>query len=196
MTVKYCPTQEETYKALMHLFPYGPAWQRDGEQVPIDDSTMRKTVNAIAMELNTYELAICQAFDELFCATTINDKDLWMEEYGLPNDCDPYGDNLCLKVGVIGNTRVGYYEELVADMGWDTDMRWLKGGDPVYPGVISTLHVKVYTSSSPSYHPETDFSNWDIGKSPLGKSLQDIQNLVCTLSRIIPAHCAITYEVI
>jgi uncharacterized protein YmfQ (DUF2313 family) len=97
-------------------------------------------------------------------------------------------------VQATGGTSLAYYEGIAEALGWAVDMRWLKGDDAVYPGVVATLFISIDISESDSNWTETRFNNWTLGESRLGDP--DTSLLSCALDRIIPAHCAIAYEVV
>jgi hypothetical protein len=63
---------------------------------------------------------MCDMRDEFFCATASETLDVWNAQYGLPDDCNPYGD-LCAKVAAIGGQRCEYFKQVAARNGWTID---------------------------------------------------------------------------
>jgi uncharacterized protein YmfQ (DUF2313 family) len=57
---------------------------------------------------------LCDFVDEFFCATVKESLDQWIEEYGLDDECDPYGHNLCLKVAAQGGATCDYFVQMAA----------------------------------------------------------------------------------
>lgn len=191
----YCPDTDEVFDSLMSLLPRGRAWQTHDATIARETSVLMAFMYGLAAYIKEHvEDDLCQAFDEMFCSTASVDLDLWQQDYGLPDDCDPFGDNLCAKVLAIGGTSLEYYVDIAAQLGWATTMRWLKGDDEEFPGVVSTLFISIDISESDSGWTETRFSNWVLGESRLGSP--DTSALSCALDRIIPAHAAIAYEIV
>lgn len=189
-----CPSQDEILENMLALLPRGDAFQSNDATVDQTTSVMQAFWAGVSGPMFTLSNAICATYDEFFSFTADEDLDLWQEEYGLPDDCDPFGGNLVAKVQTQGGTSIEYYEERALALGWDTEMRFLKGDDPEFPGVTSTLHVVIKTATSPAaLVPVTHFSNWVLGTSPLGEP--STTSLICALDKIIPAHVAITSEV-
>lgn len=191
-----CPDRERSWLMFMASLPRGRAWQTHDSGIPRDESLLQRFWYAVAGPWTALEEAVCATIDEFFCATATVDLDLWLEEYGLPNDCEPFGEDLCAKVKARGGVSIAYYRGLAEDLGWDTQMRFLKGGDDEFPGVHATLHVTILPTS-PNFIEPLDVENWELGDdihdSVLGEGNGAL--LVCTLDRVVPAHVAITYAI-
>lgn len=65
----------------------------------------------------TYD-RLCSFVDEFFCATVNESLDQWKEEYGLNDECDPYGNNLCIKVAAQGGVTCDYFVEMARLSGY------------------------------------------------------------------------------
>jgi len=193
MSLVYCASQDQLYAAIQALMPRGRAWQNH-DYVARQDSVMQSLLWVIAGEFAYMEAAVCSMIDEYFCQTTDADRDLWLEEFGLPDACDVFGTNLCAKVAAYGDTSPEYYTALAAELGWVADIRWLTGDDPEFPGVISTLHVIIDVGNSPAIAPEAAVENAEVEEAFVGDP--DTTSLICSLDGIIPAEAAITYEFI
>lgn len=188
------PTIDDVSEQLLALLPRGRAWQNhEAMSVPASVSVMKKFWRGIAKPWTTLELAICDAWDNLFCATAVTDRDLWLEEYALPDECDPFGDNLCAKATATGGTSTAYYGAHIAALGYNVSLRWLKGYDPVYPGVTATLHAVIYPGVTTSPGGVASVGGAVAGGSWLGEA--DLVRIICVLDRMIPAHLAITYQI-
>ena len=131
-----CPTLQQSIDATAALLPRGRAW-------PANDRSMTARflawlggltgvpaatdwpagfvqmgfVAAVGAVRNYLETQLCALRLEFWCATETLTNDLWMAEYGLPDDCDPY-PNLCAKVAALGGRRCELYQELCAANGW------------------------------------------------------------------------------
>lgn len=189
-----CSSQEELFEGMLALLPSGNAWQARDSALPIELSVMKQFWYGVAASLYALSLAICTSYDEFFCDTADEDLDLWLEEYGLPDDCDPFANNLCAKVQTAGGTSIAYYEARAAANGFTTAMRWLKGDDVDFPGVRATLHVVIDTANSTGAFDVAHIGAAQVGIDRLGSP--SAINLICVLEQIIPAHNAITYEAI
>jgi hypothetical protein len=185
---------DDVVRTIRSLFPEGPAWQTMDATVERDVSIMQQLIYAMGKVVYDFEYACYDTLSEFFCATTNDDLDAWFADYGLPDECDPFGTNLCAKVQFNGGVTLQYYENLIAELGWQADLRWLKGNDPEFPGVVSTLYVKIDLAASSGHLAWLDFSNWEIGIGALGEP--DQTDLICALERAIPAHCAIMSEIV
>lgn len=187
--MEYCPDRDECFQMFMSLLPRGLAWQDGGGIVAREDSVLQSFWYAIAGPWTDLESAICSQFNELFASTADGDLDLWFAEYGMLEGIDPFGLNLRAKVAATGGTRIEYYQDLAVALGWSTQMRWLKGDDPEFPGVWSTLYVLIDTTTSPALGDILDMENWVIGESALGGA--DVTDLISILNKLIPAHTEI-----
>ena len=157
-----CPTREEIVPQLLALLPRGRAWgTHDGG--PFPGSTAYSFWTAVADVWAWVNAAICALAPEFFCATQEVTHDTWMEEYGLPDGCDPYPD-LCTKVAAIAGTRCEYYTAIAARAGWsvacvDTNDacgvqagRMQAGCATLGSGLVAgILAISVSLSSSPAY---------------------------------------------
>ena len=193
-----CPAQDDIYLGLLALLPRGRAWQTHDGSIDRADSVLKSFWYAIAGVVEGVETDICGTFDEFFCATASDDIDLWQEEYGLPDDCDPWGDDVCAKVATLGGTSAAYYMALAEDLGYATEMRWLTGDDAEFPGVHSTLHVVIDTALSAALPSPLTLGIWVLGAPGVEGALgtPDTSRLECALDRIIPAHCQLTTSLI
>lgn len=174
--------------------PTGPAWQSEDAAIPREISVMKQFWYGVSLALYDVHSAIIAAHDEFFCRSITDDFDLWWEEYGLPDQCDPFANNLCAKVQTQGGTSIAYYEERAADLGWATEMKWLQDDDPLYPGIRATLLVIVDSANSETSFNVGHVGTWVLGVQPLGAP--PTGELTCALDRLIPAHNAILVEVI
>lgn len=134
----WCPTLDDTARAVLALLPRGRAWaNHEGGPEPyriapfdpaafdpadFDTDARAGTVlyrfwEAYAKVLQFFVDRMCALRLEMFCATVSETRDNWLAEYGLPDACDPFPD-LCMKVAAIGGTRCEYYASVAARGGW------------------------------------------------------------------------------
>ena len=106
-----------------------------------------------------------------------------MEEYGLNDECDPYGHNLCVKVAAEGGANCEYFVEIAALSGWVIDCHDTSrdpepiagcfeigctplGPTPVYNPTGSDVGLEDVCACSygeVSKHPDT--GRWENGKT-------------------------------
>jgi hypothetical protein len=61
---------------------------------------------------------LCAYWKEFYCNTAVESIDQWLLDYGLPDPCDPYGDNLCAKVTAVGGQSCETFVNLAQSTGW------------------------------------------------------------------------------
>jgi hypothetical protein len=150
---------------------------------------------------------LCALRLEFWCATQSQTRDLWLEEYGLPDACDPFPD-LCAKVSALGGTDCVYYREVAARAGWLINCEPLfsaicfqfgsfqlgnvgLGGE----GGAATIRIIVDLDNSPAFQGQNE-TRPQLGAFQLGNTLNcepDFSPLVCLLDRIVHAHVAVVY---
>lgn len=114
----WCPkTTDDALPAILGLLPPGEAWSGASISGTVQNQYWRSFATTLAY---TYG-RMCAFVDEFYCASIKESRDQWMEEYGLPNDCDPYGNNLCLKVAAEGGATCDYFVNISRQAGWVVD---------------------------------------------------------------------------
>lgn len=194
----FCPTQEEIYGQILHLLPPGGAHQTDDLSGGIEESTLRSFWFAMAGVFYEADVKVCSTFAEFFCHSMVEDVDLWLEEYGLPDKCDPFSEDVCAKVAAAGKrgADLPFLTAIAARLGWDVTLEWLKGDHPSYVGVRSTILITISESTSAAALV-TDLSNWELPDMALGDvATVDFSSLLCLIERALPAHIGIVYEVV
>ena len=203
-----CPSIDDIHNGLLSLLPRGRAW--GGTLLSwTTDNPVYRFWRSIAAAFYDYEQLCCTLLTEYFPDTANQTLDLWFAEYGLPDACDPY-PNLVAKVRAAGGSRCDYFQDVAATAGWviacvpdlsDGMGLFQVGCDSVGYGIAPcTLLIRVWLSSSSAYTGNSTGqamvtgSNWGAGLT-LGCG-PDLTPLICLLSRIIPAHLAVNYEVI
>ena len=189
-------TRDEFFEVMCTLLPRGRAWQTN-RPVARSDSVLHALLYALAGNYAELDSRLDAAVSEARVLTTDVDRDLWLEEYGLPDDADPWGVDVAAKVAATqGGTSLDYFMGRAAALGFATAMRFLQGDDPEFPGVFSTLHVVIYTADSPrliEIPAVVDIALADV--TWLGDPPSAVR-LTTALTRLVPAHVAITYELI
>lgn len=201
-----CPTQEELTPKLLELLPRGRAWGEGGpgrEQ----GGVLYQFWWAVAGVYAALHAAICQLALEFFCQTQTLTTAIWLEEYGLPDGCDPFPD-LCAKVAAFGGVTCAFYQEIALAIGWSISCGmecsdplgtlFLMGSTPL--GAISnaaTLIVAVDLANSPAF-TGVQAVGLVMGLYHMGLPAgcgADLTSLDCTLKRIVGAHINIVYVV-
>lgn len=186
---EFCPDQEQSYLALFMMLPRGRAWGTRPFTYDID-TNIKRFFHGIAKTWADFETAMCNALNEWFCFTAVDDIDGWSADYGIPDDCDLYNQSLCSKVEANAPPTTARIQQLLEDSGYIAGLRWLTGSDSQYPGVRSTLRVTVDPLLSPAY------LEWTVLPFPVGRHFGEpsIASVQCMLERYIPAHTAVIVE--
>ena len=86
-----CPDKFQLVRQFLALLPRGRAWaNNDGGPQPT--SVLYKFWLAVADFYAYLNARICALRPEFFCKTAVETTDWWLEEYGLPDGCDPFPD--------------------------------------------------------------------------------------------------------
>lgn len=213
----YCPTRDDIFRNLLPLLPRGRAWQSDEPPgdvfttAPVNPpSVLHQFWSAVADVYGFVNSRFCDLKNEFFCATASETLDLWFEEYGLPDDCDPF-PNLCAKVAATGGANCAYYQQVAIAAGWSIAC------DPVVEAIcaqfgnaqfgcsnfggvagVSSIHIVVTLADSPAFTGLTEAQPL-FGIFQFGNTLNcapDISALMCLFDRIVHAHVAVLYQTI
>jgi uncharacterized protein YmfQ (DUF2313 family) len=202
----FCPTADELAPQYLALLPRGRAW---GEGGPGREpgGILYGWIYALAIVMAAAHATLCTLKLEFFCATATATLDLWQEDYGLPDDCDPYAD-VCAKVAATGGVTCAYYEEVAASIGWSITCgtscaidcglieAGMVGGPVAGPG---TLMFVVYLAGSSAFSGSTQVMGPVAGFLEAGMAPAcgpDITALDCVMQRIAPAHADIVYSLV
>lgn len=230
MTASFrCPSKLQIFRQLLLLLPRGRAWQSNGAVGQAFTATMAQpgfaqirmfqTLDRPLTVLHAFWAAVADFFFQLtrllcalrlefWCATQSQTRELWLQEYGLPDACDPF-PNLCAKVGALGGTDCAYYHDTAARAGWVVSCEPLfsaicfqlgtfqlgnigLGGE----GGAATIRVTVDLAASPAFQGQIE-TRPQLGAFQLGNTLNcdpDFSALVCLLDRIVHAHVAVIYQ--
>jgi len=204
----WCPTKDDLTPQALALLPRGRAWATH-ESGPGPETTLFRYWSAVCDVFAYVCQRLCALRQEFWCSTHSETRDLWLAEYGLPDECDPYPD-LCAKVAAYGGARCEDYVALAARAGWDIECIDVNStcGDPaggavagsMVPGVslpAGKIVFRVFPQTSPAF-----VATYDTG--PFAGSLQpgvmldcepDISGLACVLERVIHAHVRTEYHI-
>jgi hypothetical protein len=222
-----CPALEESIDATVKLLPRGRAWPvNDGgstmarflawlavlSSAPVVDTWPVGFVQAgyfaaVGAVRNYLETRLCALRLEFWCATHSETRDLWMLEYGLPDDCDPFPD-LCTKVAATGGATCDYLNSIVSRIGWRVDCLNMQEqcGAKVGCSRAGTaragwsrrvgLVLRVHTGELPlptrrSLLPRVGC--FRAGRRPSCAVAPSIAPVRCLMDRIAPAHAVIEY---
>lgn len=109
-----CPTGDELLPQICALLPRGKAWSG----ADIDGTDANKFWKAISFDVAETMGRVCDMLKETRCKEADETRDQWLEDYGLPDECDPNGISLCGKVYAQGGARCEYLVEVAEEMGW------------------------------------------------------------------------------
>ena len=203
-----CGAPDELTNQVLALLPRGRAWQTH-EGGPRPGSVLYGFWRSVAGVFAFANARLCALRAEFFCSTKRETYDLWLAEYGLPDECDPFPD-LCAKVAAQGGAHGEPYRALAAAAGWDIEC--FEQDDPC--GIIAdcnlvdhessvagnaqipaTVYIRVHRATSPAYSgPLRGEAYADcFVVDGLLNCPPDISGLVCVLNRIVHAHVRIEY---
>jgi hypothetical protein len=224
-----CPTLEQSIQATAALLPRGRAWPANsagmvqnflgwlgalvGIPAPSDYPPgygQMGFVAAIGAVRNYLETQLCALRLEFWCATETLTNDLWMAEYGLPDDCDPF-PVLCAKVAALGGRRCELYQELCEANGWIIEcvanglcfgVNSYAGGGMAGNMLIGSapgpnhIGIVVNLEESPAFQggAQTPFLAGRIFAGMPISCPPDINPLQCLIERIAPAHVVVNYN--
>lgn len=226
-----CPSKQECLAAILALLPKGRAWQshEGGPLSGIDRGFSPDAFNrgafstkarpasvlmqfwaAVAEVVAFVNQRFCDLRLEFWCATQVETRDLWMREYGLPDECDPFPD-LCSKVSAIGGSRCEYYAAVAARAGWAiacTDgfnscgtlvgsRHSLAGRQRPGRRRAAKLLIQVFLAESPAF-TGVAHKPARAGRLRAGRRLgcePNLNGLQCLLARIVHAEVQLDYEV-
>ncbi len=176
----WCPqTVDDVLPSVVGLLPPGPAWDGAAVAGTVQNKFWRAYSGVLAF---TYK-RLCDYVEEFYCATVNESRDQWVKEYGLDLSCDPYGQDLCLKVASQGGATCDYFVDMAERSGWvvtcDDVSKWnepIAGGFEVGCTPLGPTPVFAPLSSNMGYgqqyaclfgevvqHP--DPAMWEFGKT-------------------------------
>lgn len=183
----FCPTAEQLVGQYLMLLPRGRAW---GEGGPgrLAGGVIYGFLYFCAIVMAAYHAAICALIPELFCYSADVTAAWWLEEYGLPDDCDPY-PSPCAKIAAVGGATCYNLVVLAAGIGWSISC--FAGPDP------GSIIIVVSLAGSIAYSGGTQTTGMRVaGCYQAGQRLacgSDITPLDCLLQRVVHAHVTIEY---
>jgi hypothetical protein len=224
-----CPTKDDVLATLIALLPRGRAWQtHEGGPQPgaeqafnpdafnpdafavrsVAPSIMRLFWQSVAETFFAVTARLCDLRREFWCASQQETNDLWMQEYGLPEACDPFPD-LCTKVAALGGTRCDYYQLIAARAGWSISCievpntcgsragcakaGFARPGGPRagFLAILVDLDLSTAWTGGSRRRPQA-------GRMKAGQRLAcgpDLGPLDCLLARVVHAEIKLLYEV-
>lgn len=201
-----CPTQADLQPQILAILPRGRAWGEGGPGREVG-GVIYQFWWAVSGVYALLHAAICQLALEFFCQTQTLTTALWLEEYGLPDGCDPF-PNLCAKVAAFGGVTCSFYQEIANAIGWSISCG-IECSEP-----LGTLFLMGSTSLGATTNAATLIVAVNLEESPAYTGVQavglvmglyrmslpascgpDLTSLDCTLKRIVGAHVNIVYVV-
>lgn len=203
-----CPTPDEMTTQALALLPRGRAWSTH-EVGPRPGTVLHGFWRAIGDVFAFLAGRLCALHPEFFCASHSETRDLWLAEYGLPDECDPF-PNICAKVAARGGPHCEVYRQIASDAGWDidcievTDVCGARADDALADCMVaagalqpSVVTIRVYRETSPAYagglrggaYADCLIADGMLDCPP------DISGLACILNRIVHAHVRLDYVV-
>lgn len=181
-----CPTADELVGQYLMMLPRGRAWG-EGGAARLPGGIIYGFCYFLAVLMAAYHAAICALIPEFFCATASATADWWLEEYGLPDPCDPF-PNPCAKILASGGPTPAALVALAALTGVVISV----GAGPQPASLLVTVHEP----SPPVSDGHADGGRW-VGLYQAGQYIDcgaDAGPLDCLLQRVVQAHVTIFYQ--
>ena len=183
-----CPTVDDLIPQYLALLPRGRAWG-EGGTARLPGGVIYGFVRFLAIVMAAYHAAICALIPEFFCFSAVTTAAYWLEEYGLPDECDPFPDP-CAKIIAAGGPTC---ENLVA-LAALTGTLITCGEGPEPSSVLITVH------RPPGEEPPPDNGKAHgrrlAGCYLAGQQIDcqgSIEAFDCLLQRVVHAHVKIFY---
>lgn len=181
-----CPTAAELVQQYLMLIPRGRAWG-EGGKARLPGGIIYRFLYFCALLMAAYHAAICALIPEMFCFSADVTADWWLEEYGLPDPCDPF-PNPCAKIAASGGPTCANLVAIAALTGLNISC----GPGPQPSSVLITVHLP----SAPISDGHAQGSRW-VGIYQAGEYIDcgpATYAFDCLLQRIVHAHVTIFYE--
>lgn len=166
----WCPTTvDEALPYVLALLPPGPAW--DGARV--EGSVMHQFWRSVARLLAFTYGRLCDFQKEFYCNTASESLDQWRTDHGLPDECDPYGSNLCAKVTAEGGQDCATFVAMAREAGWAISCETLQPVQTMSGGFIAGCARTPPPSVPKDAFPGVFVSSagcWSCGSVPVGYS--------------------------
>lgn len=181
----FCPTAEQLIGQYLMLLPRGRAWG-EGGVARTTSGVIYGFMYFCAIVMAAYHAAICALLPEFWCFSADVTAAWWLEEYGLPDPCDPF-PNPCSKIVASGGPTCVNLVALAALTGIAIDCA--PGPQPA--SVLITVHLP----SPPVSDGHAQNGRW-VGIYQAGEYIDcgvAGTPLDCLLQRIVHAHVTIFY---
>jgi hypothetical protein len=183
-----CPTVDDLIPQYLMLLPRGRAWGEGGAG-RLPGGIIYGMIWFCAILMAAYHAAICALLPEFWCFSAVTTAAYWLEEYGLPDECDPFPDP-CSKIIASGGPTCDNLVALAALTGTTITC----GDGPEPSSILITIHYP------PDYVPPPDNGKAH-GQRLAGCYLagQEIDCVTssgfvdCLLQRVVHAHVRIFY---
>ena len=181
-----CPTADELIPQYLMLLPRGRAWG-EGGAARTPGGIIYGFLYFCAVLMAAYHAAICALIPEFFCFSATTTADYWLEEYGLPDPCDPFPDP-CSKIIASGGPTCANLIALAALTGVTIDC----APGPTPSSVLITVHG-VGPPPTTGHAVVTRVA----GCYQAGQTIdcsESVSAVDCLLQRVVHAHVTIVYR--
>lgn len=179
-----CPTADQLVRQYLMLLPRGRAW---GEGGPgrLPGGIIYGFLYFCAILMAAYHAAICALIPEMFCFSANVTQGYWLEEYGLPDPCDPF-PNPCAKIVASGGPTCENLVELAALTG--LTITCAPGPEPASILITANIPTPPVTGLAPGAR----FA----GCYQAGQNIDcsvSIAPFACLIERVVHAHVKVFY---
>lgn len=175
---------------------------------PRELTVMQQFWAAYAEVLEHMHQRACALLAEFFCSSFQETAPEWAIEYGFPDPCEPW-DTICEKVTSVGGNTCAWLADIASRRGWVLTCvdctfdatsqvgQMMAGCDVVCPCPPNELVIVVDTEASPAFTGDrTPFQAGAIMAGCTTPCGPLIEELICLIERVKPAHVRAVYVAI
>lgn len=181
----FCPTADDLIGQYLMLLPRGRAWGEGGVG-RLPGGIIRGFMYFCAIVLAAYHAAICRLLPEFWCFSATQTAAYWLEEYGLPDPCDPFPDP-CSKIIATGGPTCANLVALAAVAGLEITC----GPGPEPASILITANLPAPPDNGKAHH--------GLRLAGCYLAAQEIDcadalpAFACVIERIVHAHVKVFY---
>lgn len=181
----FCPTADDLISQYLMMIPRGRAWG-EGGAARLPGGIIYGFLYFVATLMAAYHAAICALIPEMFCFSATTTANWWLEEYGLPDPCDPFPDP-CTKMLATGGPTCANLVAIAALTGLTIDC----APGPTQASILITIHLPHAPASDGYAHNRRDAGCYQAGQKLVCDDAAG--SFVCFLERVVHAHIKIYY---
>ena len=180
-----CPSENDLIPQYLMLWPRGRAWGENGA-ARLPGGIIYGFTRYMAILMAALHAAICALTPEFWCFSAKTTYESWLEEYGLPDDCDPFPDP-CSKILANGGPTPANLVALAALTGVAIEV------SSSAASLTITVHgLEPATAPADNYaHGARLSGHYQAGQKIVCDT--GVGPFLCLMQRVIHAHVEVSY---